>query len=304
MEILVPLDGSPLAQQALPYARLLAKLLDAPTHLLSIVTQAAVDQIVSGEAAIRHELGDSEVRGFGRTTAARELLTAHAESYLGLHVRELVADGFETIGEVQIGPPAEVICASMRQSIPSLVVLTPDKYDGSTAQSSAAVLDKVLETNLAPVLVVRTATVARALDRQPLVLRRLLVPVADPATAQLELDWALRLAQPADAEVLLLHADPLEAHDSSLHYQERQQAGDQLEALAARVSADHKVSITAMTKGGVIDNTIISTARSSSADMIVMAAASPNRLKRLLFSSIVDTVRRATPVPLLIIPRH
>ena len=36
-EILVPLDGSPLAEEALPYARMLAAAFELPLELLSIV---------------------------------------------------------------------------------------------------------------------------------------------------------------------------------------------------------------------------------------------------------------------------
>jgi len=301
--ILVPLDGSALAEQAMPYARLLATLLVVPVRLLRVVGHAEVDGLVAGGAALQAELGGDEAQGFERATLARKVLARHAEEALGHYVEELAAAGVAASAEVRFGRPASEIRTSAREHHDALLILTPHDYDGTLGPPSSAVLDAVIKAARAPVLVVRSATVTLG-DERALELRRLLVPIDEPARAQPAFDWALRLASAADAEVLLLHADLTADHDSGVGGEGREELSGELRALAAEASARHGVTVQAVVVAGITQDAILETAAERAADLIVMGAEPRGWLERRLLGSVADDVRRATLVPLLIIPER
>jgi nucleotide-binding universal stress UspA family protein len=94
-QILVPLDGSALAELALPHARMLARLLGAPLHLLRVVDDAEIERanVMMYQLASVYAAGDAII---AEQDALRDALAAQqaaAEAYLAARVAELTADG-------------------------------------------------------------------------------------------------------------------------------------------------------------------------------------------------------------------
>lgn len=93
-KILVPLDGSTVAEQVLPYARFLAAKLKAPTELLAVIDSAAI----SGLALTHNPRYVRTLTEEGRRAA---------ESYLA-RVSKTFDEKFVTAA-VEVGKPEEVI---------------------------------------------------------------------------------------------------------------------------------------------------------------------------------------------------
>lgn len=301
--ILVPLDGSALAEQALPYGRLLGELLQVPVRLLALVAETEVDGLVTGNVALQPAPGGAEVAGFERPVVARQVLTEHANAFASRHLEELQAAGVRADCEVLIGQPEAQLLAAARADAGSPVVVVPHNYDGNIAGPSESVADRLVEAQVAPVLVVRNASVALAADGTPPHLRRILVPIDTPDGAKAALSWAIRLAKAAGAEITLLHADLMPAHDSSIGADARESMTEELRILASSVLARHGVRVMAKMAAGLTDDAILEEASRSKADLIVMCLEAHTWLGRL-FGSTSDSVRHHTLVPLLLVPRE
>lgn len=301
--ILVPLDGSALAEQTLPYAQLLASILQLPVRLIGVVSTEEVDGLVAGEAALQRSMGGPEVVGFERAVVAREVLTERTERYLANHLADLRAAGVRAGAQVAIGPIAEELVVVARAEPGSPLVMVPHSYDGNTARPSSRVTDALVEAQVAPVLVARSATVKVTMGDTPLDLRRILVVVDAPERARAALDWAIRLAPPVGASILLLHADLMAVHDSSIGATARQELSEELRVLAASVQQHHGVPVSAMVTGGITDEIIVEVAERNGVDLIVMGSEGRGWLARQLGGSVSERVRRVALVPVLIVPR-
>jgi nucleotide-binding universal stress UspA family protein len=301
--VLVPLDGSALAEQALPYGRLLAELLEVPVRLLAVVAETEVDGLVASNVALQPEPGGAEAAGFERPAVARQVLTKHAQAFVSRNLEQLRAAGVQADCEVLIGQPEAQLLAAARAGAGSPVVVVPHNYDGNMAGPSESVTDRLVEAQVAPVLVVRNASITLAADGVPPRLRRILVPIDTPDRARAALRWAIRLAKAAGAEIVLLHADLMAAHDSSIGTDARESTTEELRTLASSVLARHGVRATAKVTAGLTDDAIVEEASRSEADLIVMCPEAHTWLGRL-FESVSDSVRHHTLVPLLLVPRE
>jgi nucleotide-binding universal stress UspA family protein len=141
-KVLVPLDGSTLAEQALPYVRMLAGPLQATIHLLRVIEGPAPEtgaQLTRRLYEIRSE--SSERR------KAHEYLEALAGP-----MREaglLVATG------VRVGSPAVEIVDEAAKEPDTLVAMSTHGRSGVSRWLVGSVTDKVVRAAATPVLVVR-----------------------------------------------------------------------------------------------------------------------------------------------------
>jgi nucleotide-binding universal stress UspA family protein len=136
--VLVPLDGSELAEEALPYARELAEKLDSRVRLLRAAAPRAVPDELVGTF-------DADI------SASLEMI---AEKYLAEVRLELeTPQGVESV--VEAGPAAEAIISQVEQAPCDLVVMTSHGRHGFVRFALGSVTDRVLEASPAPVLVVR-----------------------------------------------------------------------------------------------------------------------------------------------------
>src|SRR5215216_5333744 len=91
--ILVPLDGSALADRVLPYARLLAHTIDARLHLLRVVSEAQREHVLLDNSTIRAEAGLPPIATDHDSDAAWDALRMFAENDLAEQAARLHAAG-------------------------------------------------------------------------------------------------------------------------------------------------------------------------------------------------------------------
>ncbi len=151
-QILVPLDGSKLAEKALPHAEGLAKTSKATIHLLRVFT--------------RHPEGPDPTSGSGLETAesvqhnieiARRLedsLISQAEEYLEHITIRLKNDGLSVESDITEGHADDRIVNYAKNHGIDLIVMSTHGRGGLRRLLLGSVTDRVIRAGEVPVLVV------------------------------------------------------------------------------------------------------------------------------------------------------
>ena len=141
--IVVPLDGSELANQALDAARELSRRPDVPLHLVRAIDPTAINRVGS--------MG----MGFDYT-AIDELLKEEeqdASNFIDELVKSLTAEGFKVSGVVLRGYAAAAITASTEPG--DLLVMASHGRTGVRRWFLGSVAEEVLRQSSVPVLLIR-----------------------------------------------------------------------------------------------------------------------------------------------------
>jgi nucleotide-binding universal stress UspA family protein len=190
--ILVPLDGSTLAEQVLPYVRLLAKLLGARVRLLHVLTGTDCAAMISSGRVPPRTAGGIPATYRERKRYAWHLLREQAEIYLETHVVALRAAGIQAESDVCIGVPHQSI-AECADAVPeSLIALATHGYGGLRRWAVGSTADKVIQAARAPVFFVRSQADVTA--GAP-AFERILVPLDGSDLAATALAPAIELAR-------------------------------------------------------------------------------------------------------------
>lgn len=150
--ILVPLDGSELAERILPHAQVIAKGTGAEVLLLRITDPRHGS--IAAEAA-------TEARKWVESDQAR------AAKYMEGVAKRLTDVGIKTKLEVLVGEPAvEILTAAEREGV-DLITMMSHGATGTNKFDRGSVAEKVLKSSPRPVLVVRAfRSLLRHLDEQ------------------------------------------------------------------------------------------------------------------------------------------
>jgi nucleotide-binding universal stress UspA family protein len=302
--ILVPLDGSPLAEHALPHARAMAQILDARLHLLRAVPEPVPEPVLieAMPALSRLEVLPQEQHARQRT-AAHEAC-AHAEGYLFSQVARLRGRGLRATTEVSIGRADEEIVAAAQHMHARMIVMATHGWSGLRRWALGSVADRVVRTSTTPVLLVRaTGDIA-----QEWTMRRIVVPLDGSYEAQQALPLACDLAERTNAALLFVRVlTPMLDLDiewgamaPEFDVQQRANAQQELQVLANEYRAQGLHVRTLVTFGYPAEE-IITTATRHNADLIVMATHGYSGLQRLVLGSVADKVLHATSTPLLLV---
>jgi nucleotide-binding universal stress UspA family protein len=308
----VPLDGSALSDQVLPYVAYMAGKLGARVQLLRVVPDAP------SEAQIPQEVAAVDMAAAGvfvpqpiRPPAMT--LRRHAE---GDHLSSLLAlraHGLEAELEVEIGQPAELILEAARSA--SMIAMTTHGYSGVRRWTLGSVTDKVIQAATAPVFVAQSAAETSLAERPP-TLRRILLPLDGSALSRQAVATATELAVAAGAQLLLLRALPLVvpidqpqliradswARNAGTSYLEAStQAFAELQALADELHERHGVVVACNVRPGHAADTIIEEAECQGADLVVMATHGYGGLRRWALGSVADRVLHASRIPLMLV---
>ena len=145
--VIVPLDGSQLAEAALPHASSLARALDCSVVLTSVAPSQASLAVTYG-ASGRYYVPPGAV---GRVRSA-------LQEYLEAKAQELTGQGVNSV-RVQFmqGDAAKRILALAKADPGSLVVISTHGRSGLGRWVMGSVADKVMRQSVRPVLVIRPA---------------------------------------------------------------------------------------------------------------------------------------------------
>jgi len=146
-KILVPLDGSKLAECALPYVEELAKCCDTEKVILVSVTER-----VQGYRAFEDP---SQPLGQQLVPEAVGKKEKQAQRYLGRIAKAMEAKGIKVGTEVLLGDPAEEIVIYAKHPGCDLIIMSSHGRSGLSRWTHGSVADRVFRGSPVPVLMVR-----------------------------------------------------------------------------------------------------------------------------------------------------
>ena len=147
-KILVPLDGSKLAENVLPYVEELALKLNAEAAFISITNR------VQGYWPFEDASQPDEVKLVPQGTCTME---EHAAKYLDNAVKGLEGKSIKITKEVICGKTAQEIVFYANDNHCDLIVISSHGRSGLSKFTHGNIAAKILKTATVPVLVVRAA---------------------------------------------------------------------------------------------------------------------------------------------------
>ena len=286
-KILVPLDGSKPAEQALPYARLLAEATGAAVELLRI-TDSDV-QALLGAAAASDYLKETAVRGFSARTDVACVELA--------------------------GKPAESIVDHAKSDANCLIIMATHGASGVRRWLIGSIALKVIQATSNPLLLVRANGDASAAPE--IGIRSLIVALDGSELAESVLGPSIELAQLLSSEIVLARAWelPVSAYYRSADepgaamfipsYEQlvgsvRGEAADYLASKLTELRARGVVNVRAETLEGSAADQIMGLASATPGSVIVMCTHGRSGLTRWVLGSVSETVLRHAHNPVLI----
>jgi nucleotide-binding universal stress UspA family protein len=186
--ILVPLDGSLLAECVLPHAITLAQVFDTRLTLLRVVER---DQSTGLKRAI--------------DPLQWQIRKVEAEVYLDKLAARLDRVGLEAEKVILEGLPQERIVEFTRDRGIGMIIISTHGQSGLSGWNVSSVVQKVILHAHVPMMIVR-AHASPATDIAQMSYRRVLVPLDGSQRAEFALPLAKKLANFQNSQLLLVHA--------------------------------------------------------------------------------------------------
>lgn len=295
--ILVPLDGSEFAEQALPLAVEMARQNGA------ILQVALVHQpLPAFAAAMELPMVEAEL-----DTEARR----REQEYLNLMVRRLGSEASLPVTSILLdGPVAEAIESQVQSSAADLVVISTHGRGAMGRFWIGSVTDRLMRRLCVPVMVVRPGVDGKAL---PIRVRRILVALDGSAFAETILEEAVGYGRAFGAEYALVSVVepplpvmdmvPLTAIPDTLTLERKLLGAAEryLTRIAEGLRAQGHVASAHAVAGTRVSETLLDQANRLGADMIAIATHGAGGLKRLALGSVTDQVVRGSLHPVLVL---
>ena len=289
--LLVPLDGSPLAEQALPYAEDLARRANG-----RLVLTRAVE-------------GDANDSPDERQTAALAEADAYLRSIVGtLGGRDMAAQHSTPFGDID-----EQIAAEAENRDAHMIVMATHGRDGLARLFSGSVAEEVLHHTTRPLMLIRAGDDAAAPAAPLPTGARVLVPLDGTPFAETALEPARDLARLLEGEVVLLSVitPPPPPAMSELSFaaapyvdfdldEAQRESQAYLERIAQEYGIDPAQTRASVETGGTTEG-IIESIGEIGAAVVVMATHARSGLGRLFFGSTATDILHQITVPLVLL---
>jgi nucleotide-binding universal stress UspA family protein len=299
--ILVPLDGSELAEQVLPYIRVLARALGSRIELLRAI-----------EPLPPAGLTDPARESYRQETLVR--LGQEADDYLKTVAAPLAKNGFTVSTAVLDGTPlsspAAHILRQGEEDSAALVGMCSHGRSGINRWVLGSVADEVVHASASPVLVIR------AKEKEDVVtevkLETIIVPLDESPLAEQVLPHAASLAQALGLKVILARVTP--PVEGSNLYQEYSppnleeicrdidgRAAEYLRQVGQKLHEQGVPVVEERLLHGDPASVIIDLAQSTPNNLVAMTTHGRSGIGRWLLGSIADRVIRYGGDPVLLI---
>jgi len=294
--ILCPIDFSESSRRALQYAKVLSAWYEAPLTVLHVCVDLPVFEMASP---------------FGHTAATTVVLEEAQLADRRLTVRRFVGDdkvaivvreGTDTRGEILKEAAA---CRA------SLIVMGTHGRSGLEHMLLGSIAEKVLRKAPCPILVVPPHAEMVEVTASP-VFKRIVCAVDFSASSLLAVNWALELAQEADAKLTLLHSiefpvalrEVVFSTDADADRLHAAAEAEYLRRLRALVPARARMycTLTTSVNEGKPAREIARVAAAEHADLIVMGVQGRGAVEVMVFGSNTHEVIRGAACPVLVVP--
>jgi len=291
--MIIPLDGSKVAEQVLPYGRFLAKALMIPVELLGVVDPETLVAF-SNPAQGRHL--DTLVAETMSATAI--YLESTARSFQGVQVKSSVAKG----------KPEDEVIQNAAGDKNTLIVMATHGRSGIQRWLLGSIADKVLHGATNHLLLIRASDQGKTDGEAPL--KTMIVPLDGSALAEQAFPDVVDLAKKMQLQVVLVRAYALPPAISGEDYgyysaelldHLESEARDYLQRKVNEIKQKGITSVTSVVNTGYGAEEIITLARNTPDNLITMCTHGRSGMKRWVLGSVTDRVVRHSGDPVLII---
>ncbi|MCA9873616.1 MAG: universal stress protein [Anaerolineales bacterium] len=288
--LLVPLDGSPLAERALPSAFAIAQALSHQIPVTAYLLRVVPSLYLSVDPLL-----------FAETLSLSE---EEAEAYLATIATEHATVNVPIRTAVSTGAVAESIMTYAQQENIQLIVMSSHGRSGLSRWMYGSVAEKLLRQACCASLIIRPG------EKPPTTFGKILVCLDGSPLAEQVLDPILTIAKAVGAEVSLLRVVPpshvvIETHAmeqllDTVESLERDMAETYLNQLLVKL-ADREMPIAAQVVLGPVAETIIDTAVTQQVDLIAMSSHGRSGIGRWVYGSVAEKVLRTAPCATFVI---
>ena len=280
--ILVPLDGTPYAEHALPHALAIARRSNAVLRLVHV--HSRLDQIEPWQMYYSHESDDRRLRA--------------KQEYL-LDVAERIAKVDSVTVETILIDSNDTEDSLLQSSVGADLVVMASRRRGAFRRLwSYSVADALRRRLQKPTLFVRGYSSPVDLTGDPIA-RHILIPLNGSASAERILSSATAIGRLEGAMLTLLN---IQNDEWSRGTFEHTNPSGYLKGIARKVSkAVPVVAARVVTTDNAVRTAVASYAEQCRVDLIALAARSDGNWSDLLRGSIVDSLLRRTNLPILLL---
>ena len=304
IRILLPLDGSRLSEQVIPYVLPMAEKLKAHVLLLRVIE--SVDPALADPA---HGRFLDQI-----STSMRN----QAEDSLGTIRSAFASAGVEVSSEACEGSPASAIMAEANKDPAALIAMSTHGRSGVARWVMGSVTDKVLHSVQNPLLIVRPE------DGDPTTeanIRTIIVPLDGSAMAEQVLPHVMIVAKALDCKISLIRVTPSRAEYMSYmtslpvdaDFSRYNQSYEEFSQMANAEATEYLHSVKAMLEKpgapsveerllhGHPATAIIDIARDTSDNLVAMTTHGRSGIGRWALGSVADRVIRGSGDPVLLV---
>ncbi|HEX9786711.1 MAG TPA: universal stress protein [Candidatus Binatia bacterium] len=290
--IMVPLDGSKVAEQVLPFARILAGALKTPIELLEVIDISAMSAHMAADKALYLDQLIAE--------AERSV-----QEYLETVAHKLA--GFDVAVSIERGKPADAIID--KASPGTLIAMATHGRSGISRWLLGSVAEKVLRGTGHPLFLVRAADGEPG--ERPAVMNSIIVPLDGSTLAESVLPTVVELAKVLGASVLLFRAFELPAKAyygredylpdyEALKNRVKAEAQAYLDARVAALKEEGLTRVSSLVREGLGADEIIRCAREHPDSIVAMCTHGRSGVKRWVLGSVTEKVVRRSGDPVLV----
>ena len=292
--ILVPLDGSAMAEAVLPYAEAFAAGFKTSVELISVIDIGAMTT----------HFAPDKVHHLDTIIAAEEKKCA---SYLKNVAK--VFSRFPTECRIVRGHPAETILETTSKDRDTLIAMATHGRSGAKRWLLGSVAEKVLRGTINPLFLVRAAAAKASPQR---ILNSIVVPLDGSSLAEQILPTVANWAHALDVEVTLIRAfefpasayygseDDIPDYDA-FREQARKEAADYLKEKADSLIGEGVRTVSTRTIEAPAADEIISYAQTAPRAVIAMSTHGRSGVRRWILGSVTEKVVRHGDDPVLVL---
>jgi len=285
-KILVPLDGSELAETALPYAIELAGRLGSEIGLIHVCASNESKDYHSHALYMDKIAGDVKKATKGKVSGVK---TAHLT-----------------------GHHAEQIVDHAEREDTGLIVMVSHGSSGVRRWVLGSVADKVVRATDRPVILIRASGYSTEI-REKGVLKKVIIPLDGSKEGEAVIPYIAEIASNTDAEVTLLHvmasihpvySIPGETVQMPYALDELQLLREKAEVYLKKlvpIFEDKGVNVKCEVVTGATANEIIRYAEDAEADLVAMSTHGRAGITRWALGSTTDKVLRAGTTPVMLV---
>ena len=280
-KILVPLDGSELAETVLPYVEELAGRLDSEAILFTVCAQG-------------------------------EWLERPLRAYLEKRAEELWSLGIKSSPLIVHGDPAYEILDFSQKNNMGLIAISTHGRTGVSRWALGSIANKVLQKSTIPLLLVQSKEIETVIEEKKL--RKILLALDGSPLSEAIIPYVEKIAQDLSEVILLRIVEPLKIHQSvsfevapdwgklekdymaNAEIEVKQYLGEQEKALR-----DKGVKVSSVWMHGRPTRTILKYAEDNSVDLIAISTRGYSGVTKWAFGSVASKIIEGSSKPLLLI---